>query len=315
MSNPKLNLSPKLLAIEAANLLNTSVQNIHKKIKESNLPSDKSQNRVYFGHSTAKQLLNIKFSPKIYSFQLVKGGVGKTAISFNFAARCAVLGAKVALIELDQQANLTRTLRVNASDKPVIIDILKENLTFEEGLIPIIDGLDFMPSRVDNALLDNVLLIEKYPLDKVLATPLNCLKSKYDVIIIDCPPSIGAAVSAAALASDIIVMPVIPTDYAISGLYLTHRELLTLFKRYQINSKIFKILFNQYDSRTSSSFTALSELIKDESIGRLMVKSYIRKAQSIENQIASGKSIFDIIKNLPEKEDFSTMTQELLELE
>jgi chromosome partitioning protein len=305
-------LHPKLLAIEVAHMLGTTVQNVHKRIKDGELHSSKSQNRVFFGHKTAKKLLNFNFNSKVYSFQLVKGGVGKTACSFNFAIRAALLGAKVALIELDQQANLTRTFRVDASNKPVLIDIVKENLSLEKCLLPIMDGLDFLPSRVDNALLDNVLLLDKHPLDKVFASPLKLLKKIYDVIIIDCPPSIGASVSAAALASDIIVMPVIPTDYAIAGLQLTYKELNTLFFKYETNAE-FKILFNQYDSRTSLSFNALSELIKDEIFGKLMINSYIRKAQSIENHIASGKSIFDTIKDLPEKEDFAVVTQELLE--
>jgi chromosome partitioning protein len=308
-----LQLYPKLLAIEVARLLGTTVQNVHKKIKDGGLQAYKSQNRVFFGHTTAKKLLNINFKSKIFSFQLVKGGVGKTACSFNFAIRAALLGAKVALIELDQQANLTRTFRIDASDKPILIDVIKENLSLEKCLVPVMDGLDFLPSRVDNALLDNILLLDKHPLDKVILSPLKLLKQNYDVIVIDCPPSIGASVSAAALASDIIVMPVIPTDYAIAGLQLTYKEINNLFKKYEKQGQ-FKILFNQYDSRTSLSFNALSELIKDEVFGKLMINSYIRKAQSIENHIANGKSIFDTIKDLPEKEDVAVVTQELLEI-
>ncbi len=115
-------MEPKILIYEAAEILNTTLQNIHLRIKREKLNVKKDNNRVYFTHSTAKELFKFKFPNRVYSFQLVKGGVGKTVISLNFAIRCALLGAKVALIELDQQANLTRTFNINAKNKPVMID-------------------------------------------------------------------------------------------------------------------------------------------------------------------------------------------------
>ena len=309
----ELKLLPKMLASEAAIILDTSIQNVHKKLKEKNLPTEKSQNRVYFGHSTAKQLFNFNFDPKIFSFQLVKGGVGKTVVSYTFSVRSALLGAKVAIIELDQQANLTRSFGVNAKDKAVMIDILNDRLSIEDHLINVIDGIDILPSRVDNAVLDNTLMLKKLPLDKVFAKPLNKLKEKYDVIVIDCPPSIGASVSAAALASDVIVMPVNPTDYSIAGLELTYKELSDLFSQYDKTAE-FKILFNKFDGRTTLSFNIMSDLIKHKEFGSRMLSCYVRATQTIENAVSTGKSIFDSIKSSPEKEDFSTVTKELLGL-
>lgn len=304
-------LSPKMLVAEVALLLNTSVQNIHKKIKDKKLPIKKSQNRVYFGHAAAKEIFDFNIEPKVFSFQLVKGGVGKTAISFNFAVRSALIGAKVAIIELDQQSNLTRTFGVDHSETPVMIDIVKERLNIEDHLVNVSEGIDILPSRVDNALLDNVLMLEKHPLDKVFRRPIQHLKKKYDVIIIDCPPSISAAVSAAALASDVIVMPVNPTDYAVAGLELTHKELKDLFEQYELQSEL-KILFNKYDGRTSMSFNIMEELIKHPEYGPLLIQSYIRSSQGIENYISEGKSVFDTVKQTNEREDFSIVSQILL---
>lgn len=306
-----IDINPKILASEAAEILDTSIQNIHKKIKEMNLKTNKAQNRVYFGHSASRKLFNFHFNSKIYSFQLVKGGVGKTVISLMFSIKSALLGAKVLLIEVDQQSNLTRTFKIDASDKPVMIDIITQKIPIEEALFPIIDGLDFIPSRVDNALLDNTLLLGKYPLDKVLLSLLEPLKEKYDAIIIDCPPSIGAAVTAVALTSDIIILPINPTDYSIAGLELTYRELMDLFNTYGKNIET-KILFNKYDGRTSLSFNTLSQLIKHPVFGPKMIQTYIRTSQAIENCVLKGKTIFDTIRNTSEKEDFTAITKELL---
>jgi chromosome partitioning protein len=304
-------INPKMLASEAAEILDTSIQNVHKKLKQMNLKTNKAQNRIYFGHHVSRKLFNFSFNPKIYSFQLVKGGVGKTVISLMFSIKSALLGAKTLLIEIDQQSNLTRTFKIDASDKPVMIDIITQKIPIDETLLPIIDGLDFLPSRVDNALLDNTLLLGKYPLDKVFSSLLEPLKEKYNAIIIDCPPSIGAAVTSVALTSDIIILPVNPTDYSVAGLELTYRELMELVNTYGKNIEI-KILFNKYDGRTTLSFNTLSQLIKQPLFGQKMIQTYIRTNQSIENCLQKGKTIFDTIRNTSEKEDFTAITKELL---
>ena len=304
-------MNPKVLIYEAAEIMNTTIQNIHLRIKREGLKVNKDNNRVYFTHSTAKELFKINFPKKVYSFQLVKGGVGKTVISLNFAIRCALLGAKVALIELDQQANLTRTFNIDANDKPVMIDFINEDIGLTDLLIPVIDGLDFIPSRVDNALLDNHLMLGKHPLDRVFSKPLQSLKKDYDIIVIDCPPSIGAAVTAAALSSDVIVMPVNPSDYAIAGLDLTYKELTDLSRKYDINLDM-KIIFNKYDARTKLSFDIMSKIIKHDRYSNLLVRAYIRSMQSIENAVSECNSVFDGFKKTSEREDFSVITRELL---
>ena len=306
-------LNPKMLASEAANYMNVSVQAVHKKIKGQNLKVGKSQNRVYFSHTTAKELFKLTFQPKTYVFHLVKGGVGKTVMAFLFGIRSALYGAKVLFIEIDQQGNLTRSCGINANNSPVIIDVLTQNISINDCILPVIDGIDIIPSRVDNALLDNTLMLQhkKYPLNKVYKELFNPLKEKYDVVIVDCPPSIGSSVSAAALASDVVVMPVNPTDYSISGLDLTYKELSEVLTNFNVNIDI-KILFNKFDGRTKLSFNTLTDLIKNEIYGPKMVKTYVRASQQIENSIVNGGSIFETTRNTPEKEDIDTLTRELL---
>jgi chromosome partitioning protein len=309
----KTKINPRILASEAALILNTSVQNIHKKIKAIGLPTQKTQNRISFTYNISSKLFNFSFSPTIYSTALVKGGVGKSTIALNFAIRSALLGAKVALIELDQQANLTNTCNVNAKDKPIMIDVISQSIPIEEALVPVTDGLDLLPSRVDNALLDNMLLLEKHPLDKVFFKLFSALKNTYQVIILDCPPSIGAVVSAAALASDVVIMPVNPTEYSIAGLDLTYKELTDLCSKFDKELEM-KIIFNKYDARTKLSFNILSEIIQHPVYKDMLLHSNIRNNQAIENSISSGKTIFDTMRATNEKEDFALMTDELLGL-
>lgn len=311
-----MNLCPKLPITEVARLRKTTVKSIRKEMKKLGLDAKKSRNKIFLTHSSSRKILKINFSPTIFSFQVVKGGVGKTVASFNFAVGSSVLGAKVAVIELDQQANLTRTFGVDSTDKPVMIDLIdpKSNLKLKDCLVPVIDGIDLLPSRVDNALLDNALIVGAHPLDRVFANPLRELKDDYDIVIIDCPPSISASVCAASLASDVIVMPVNPTDYSIAGINLTYSELNALFDRYEKKEVLIKILFNKYDGRTALSFNMMDYLMNHEIYKNILLKSHIRSTQAIENKIMQGKSVFDFARKTNERDDFLALTEILLGL-
>lgn len=93
---------------EAAAFLNLSTQAVHKRIKSKNLPIKRKRNRFYFGYETSRQLFELTFPKKIYVFQNIKGGVGKTEITYSIAIKANLYGAKVLCIDLDLQGNLTK---------------------------------------------------------------------------------------------------------------------------------------------------------------------------------------------------------------
>ena len=70
----------RMTATDAAEFKNVTAQSIHKELITKNLISNKNNNRVYFGHDTARKIFNINFNKNIISFQIVKGGTGKTSI-------------------------------------------------------------------------------------------------------------------------------------------------------------------------------------------------------------------------------------------
>lgn len=221
-------LNAKITATEAADLLGVTVQYIHKNLKVRGLPSLKSQNRVYFGHQTAAALLNIKFTPRTVAFQIVKGGTGKTSIAHSFAIRANLYGARVLCIDLDQQGNLTQAFSHNANNSPVMIDIIKDGLPVRESIVNLSPGLDLIPSRIENAILDNFIMLNKHPLDRLYASLIKEVRSDYDLIIIDCPPALGQSVAAVTLASDMVISPLTPEQFSLSGLNITYDELMEL---------------------------------------------------------------------------------------
>ena len=304
-------LQYKITAVDAANFRGHTVQYIHKELKVKNLVSYKSNNRVFFGHETAREIFDIDFKKRIISFQIVKGGTGKTSIAHAFAIRANLYGAKVLCIDLDQQGNLSQAFNVNAQSSPVMVDIINNNVSIRDALINVSPGLSILPSRIENAVLDNCLMLNKHPLDRVYKELLNEVKNEFDLIIIDCPPALGQSVTAATLASDSIICPVTPEQFSLSGLKISYEEITTITKRFFTNCD-FKIVLNKFDTRTALSNEVLTTILNHKVFKTLMCNTFIRSCQDFPNTLYSGSNIFSNLQNSVAKEDIDLFTREIL---
>lgn len=303
----------KITATEAAELIDVSVQYIHKHLKLKGLQSLKSQNRVYFGHNTSKELLQIQFEPRAIAFQIVKGGTGKTSLAHSFAIRANLYGARVLCIDIDQQGNLTHAFNHNANESPVMIDIVKDDLSVKDCIVNISPGLDLIPSRIENAILDNFIMLNKYPLDRLYKNLISEIRGNYDLIVFDCPPALGQSVAAVSLAADTIISPLTPEQFSLSGLKITYDELNALTKKFANNAQL-KIVLNKFDTRTALSSEVLSTLLNDDILKTLLCKSFVRSCQEFPNAIYAGTNIFSSLKNSSAKEDIDLFTKEILNI-
>jgi chromosome partitioning protein len=303
----------KITASEAAQFLGVSLQHIHKQLKEQNLPYSKNQNRIFFGYQTARKIFNIDFKKRVISFQIVKGGTGKTSITHSFALRANLYGAKVLCIDIDQQGNLSEAFGINAKNSPVLIDVLNNAATIKDAIITIIPGLDILPSRIENAVLDNYLMLSKFPLDQVYVDLIKEVHDDYDIILIDCPPALGQSVAAATLASDTVIAPLTPEQFSLSGLKISFEEIQTISKRFK-KDIVFKIVLNKFDTRTALSAEVLNTILNYELFKSLMCNTFIRNCQEFPNMIYSGSNIFSTLKNTTAKEDIDLFTKEILGL-
>lgn len=303
----------KITAVDAARFRGHTVQSIHKELKSKNLTSYKSNNRVYFGHDTGRHIFNLKFKKRIISFQIVKGGTGKTSIAHSFAIRANLYGARVLCIDLDQQGNLSDAFNVDAKNTPVMIDIIDNKSSIEDAIIQISPGLDILPSRIENAVLDNCLMLNKHPLDRVYKELINKISDDYDIVIIDCPPALGQSVTAATLASDTVVCPVTPEQFCLSGLQISHQEIATITKRFSSQVEL-KIVLNKFDTRTALSNEVLSTILNHDIFKDLMCNTFIRNCQDFPNTLYGGLSVFSNLQTSAAKEDIDLFTQEILEL-
>jgi len=312
-------MNPKMTIRDAAKFLNTSHKQVNQLLLDSGLPFSNFRGNGqfvgtnYFNYSAAKHIFNIDKQPLTVAFQIVKGGTGKTSLASAFAIRANLYGLRVLCIDLDQQGNLTDTFDVDAEAVPVMIDILAENYSFDDAITRVYPGMDLIASRIENALIDDVIKMKELPLDRVYKDPIDKLKEQYDLIVIDCPPNLGHSVAAVTLAVDLVIAPVVAESFAMSGLKITANTIHELEENYHTKIQL-GIVVNKYDARTILSQDALNMLTNHQLYKDFLLKTHIRTSQDFPNAIARGQTIFDNIKPSLAQDDIDNLTREILQL-
>lgn len=306
-----LEVQPKLSIARAADLLGISVQAVHKKIKSKNLTCPKVGNKFFITYDIAKKLLDIKFKSKIIAGQIVKGGTGKTTAIDNIACCANAYGAKVLLVDVDPQGNLSDAHNIDAEELPVLVDFIEEGVDVREGIVNISPGLDLIPSRIENVIVDSTLMIKKMNLAKTFHNIFKSVRDEYDFIFIDCPPTMGATVTAVTLFSDIILAPLNPDKFSAKGLDILKKEVRNI--SYQYDKEInYKVFLNKFSGNTILSDKAIGQIISDPDMEGRALDTAVRFGQEIPNATDSCKTLFSSLKKSTLRDDFELLTRELL---
>jgi chromosome partitioning protein len=304
-------MQPKISVAHAANFLDITGQAVHKQLKLKNINCPKIGNKLYLTYNEARQLFNIKFSHKVIVGQIVKGGTGKTTSIDNIASCANTYGARVLKIDADPQGNLTDACGIDAEDKPVLIDVINDNLHIQEAIINVADGIDLIPSRIENVVIDNVIVNERMPLDHLYRDLLAPIANNYDFIFIDCPPTMGQAVTAASLYANIILAPLNPDKFSAKGLKILKHEIDILNKRFKKNI-LYKVFLNKFSGKTILSEKAIVSLINDPDLEGRILQTTVQFSQEIPNITDGNKNLFSTLKNSNTRDDFDRLTKELL---
>ena len=196
---------------------------------------------------------------KIIAVVNQKGGVGKTTTAVNLTAALHDLGLKVLLCDYDPQANATSGMGVDKKKiRYSVYDITINNLPVEEAIIKTKYG-DVLPSAADLAGA-SVELIDTEKREWQLAKALEPIKDQYDVIFIDCPPSLELLTLNGLCAADGILVPVQCEYYALEGLSDLMATLRTVKRRLNPNLEIFGVALTMFDGRTNFSTQVAQEV-------------------------------------------------------
>lgn len=252
-----------------------------------------------------------KYPKQNISFQIVKGGVGKTSLSYALGLRASHYGAKVLLVDLDQQGNLTRSFKVEARDYPVWLNIFRDNVPAEKAIIKLTETLDIIPSNLNNSRLDLELTQATPNLKYLIRDALSSIRSNYDLVIFDCPPAINKINLSATCASDTVIIPVNPDPYAMDGLDFTLAELKRIKQDFKLNFN-YKIVWNRYDARERLGAVCMHDLAKDKNKIKNVLPVVIRVDASLRNSIFDAVSLFELPKKSAVRDDVDQFTKEIL---
>ncbi|WP_131795886.1 ParA family protein [Fluoribacter gormanii] len=312
-NNNNQSRQPKRAISDVAQFLGISMQAVHKQLKNKNINCDKVGNKSYLTFDSAKELFNFNFKQKKIAVQIVKGGTGKTTTINNIASCANTYGARVLLIDADPQGNLTDANGVDAENYPVLIDLLKNEASIHDSVVTVSNGLDLIPSRIENVILDNEIVNGRYPLEKLYNSLLSPIENKYDFIFVDCPPTMGQAVTAASLYADTILAPLNPDKFSAKGLKILKQEVDTLNKRFE--KKIdYRVFLNKFSAKTILSDKAIMSLISDPELEGKVLSTTVQYAQEIPNITDDNKSSFSNLKKSLVRDDFDRLTRELLDI-
>ena len=196
---------------------------------------------------------------KIVAVVNQKGGVGKTTSAVNLTAALHDLGLKVLLVDFDPQANATSGMGVDKRKiKHSIYDVTINNIPAEQAIIKTEYG-DVLPASSDLAGA-TVELIGTEHRERQLDKSLADIKKEYDLILIDCPPSLELLTLNGLCAADAILVPVQCEYYALEGLSDLMATLRMVKRKLNPRLEIFGVALTMFDGRTNFSTQVAQEV-------------------------------------------------------
>ena len=235
-----------------------------------------------------------------------KGGVGKTTSVINIGAGLVSLGKKVLLIDLDPQANLSQSLGYRDQELTIYGALKGEQ---EVKPIEVLPGLELVPSTLDLAGAEIELSAEAGR-EFILKELLEPLRSSYDYIIIDSPPSLGLLTINAFTASNEVLIPLQSQYLALQGLTVLQGVIEKIQKRLNKGLKLGGVFITQYDKRKVLHREVLQTI--QGHLKGLLLKTIIRDNIALAEAPAVGQDIFRYSSKSYGAEDYLALCKEVI---
>jgi chromosome partitioning protein len=243
---------------------------------------------------------------KVLSISNHKGGVGKTTSAINIGAGLNLLGKKVLLIDLDPQANLSQSLGLFDQQR-TIYGALKGDYKLEP--ISVLKGLDVIPSTLDLSGAE-IELSSEPGREYILRELIDDVRSSYDYIIIDSPPSLGLLSINSFTAADEIIIPLQAQFLAMQGLAKMVEVVEKIKSRLNKGLKIGGVFITQYDGRKVLNRDVVDSInahFKSE-----VFKTKIRDNIALAEAPAQGLDIFRYNSKTNGAEDYLNLAKEII---
>jgi chromosome partitioning protein len=228
---------------------------------------------------------------RIISMCNQKGGVGKTTTTINLGAALAEYGRKVLLVDFDPQGSLSVGLGLNPHEMDLTIYnlLMERDVALDEVVVPSgIAGMDLLPSNIDLSAAE-VQLVHEVAREQTLQRVLAPAVESYDVILIDCQPSLGLLTVNALTASDGVIVPLECEYFALRGVALLKTTIDKVRERLNPRLHIDGVLGTMYDGRTLHGREVMERLV--EAWGDTVFHTVIRRTVKFSDSTVAGEPI------------------------
>ena len=241
-----------------------------------------------------------------------KGGVGKTTTTINLGAALAETGRRVLLVDFDPQGSLSVGLGVNPHtlEQSVYDLLVRRNLDVSEIIQPTVtEGMDLLPSNIDLSAAE-MQLVSEVAREQTLHRVLAKVRNSYDVILIDCAPSLGLLTVNALTAADKVLMPLECEFFALRGIALLTDTIAKVQDRLNPELEILGILGTMYDSRTLHSREVLERVV--QAFGEQVFHTVIRRTIKFPETTVAGEPITSYAPRSAGSDAYRMLAREVL---
>lgn len=237
---------------------------------------------------------------KVIAIANQKGGVGKTTTTFNLGAALEERGRSVLVVDLDQQGSLSMSSGLEPDElEQTVYNVLsnyadpkqKKPLQFSEVVLEsAAPNMHIIPANIELAALD-LELTRAYNREHVLRRALEPVRSSYDYILLDCPPSLGLIVVNALTAADEVLIPLQADYLATKGVRMLIDSIEAVKAQLNPELKIAGILLTLADPRTSHTRQVIDTTREHFSEGVKVFESIIKMSVRLKEAPITGKSV------------------------
>ena len=235
---------------------------------------------------------------RVVSMTNQKGGVGKTTTTINLGASLAEYGRKVLLVDFDPQGSLSVGLGLNPHEMELTIYnlLMQRDVSIEDVVVPTnVEGMDLLPSNIDLSAAE-VQLVHEVAREQTLQRVLAPAIAKYDVILIDCQPSLGLLTVNALTASDGVIVPLECEYFALRGVALLKTTIDKVRERLNPKLEIDGVLGTMFDGRTLHGREVMERLV--QAWGDRVFHTVIRRTVKFSDSTVAGEPITSYASDL-----------------